>query len=117
MHIQQHVWWSEDNLQVSVPSFHYVGIKLSQSCESCKFWELPGPCNLCKSCKLFPLLYEPLSPLQKRMLEFGRNCYPMGVVHTCNLSSPRQEDHKFESNLRPSPNIFSFFIGILCLIH
>lgn len=36
VHIQQHVWGSEDNLQVPVPSFHYVGIKLSQSCESCK---------------------------------------------------------------------------------
>lgn len=57
-------------------------------------------------------------PLSRKECFCGRNCCPMGMVHTCNLSSPRQEDHKFESNLKPSPNIFFyFFIGILCLIH
>lgn len=35
--IKQHMWMSEDSLQVSVPTFHYVGLKLSQSYESCKF--------------------------------------------------------------------------------
>lgn len=37
MYMNQHVWRSEDSFQVSVPSFHYVGLKLSQSCEFCKF--------------------------------------------------------------------------------